>query len=142
VAGGACLDSRASARDALRAVRLERPSALSANGALPIRLADLTPTTDFIPEDSPFQSKIVVFTGTLTCGWTRKEAAQQIVDAGGKVAASISKKVNYLVLGMQDAFMVKDGEHSSKMLRAAELRAAGCSIELLAEDDFLRMLPQ
>ena len=43
---------------------------------------------------------------------------------------------------MQDAFMVKDGEHSSKMLRAAELRAAGCSIELLAEDDFLRMLPQ
>jgi DNA polymerase-3 subunit epsilon len=117
------------------------PTSWSANGALPVRLADLTPTVAVIPEDSPFQDKIIVFTGTLTCGWTRKEAAQQIVDAGGNVAASVSKKVNYLVLGMQDAFRVKDGEHSSKMLRAAELRAAGCPIELLAEDDFLQMLP-
>jgi DNA polymerase III subunit epsilon len=78
----------------------------------------------------------------LTCGWTRKEAAQQVVNAGGKVAGGISKKVDYLVLGMQDAFKVKDGEHSGKMLRAAELCADGCPIELLAEDDFLRMLPQ
>jgi hypothetical protein len=42
---------------------------------------------------------------------------------------------------MQDAYRVKDGEHSTKMLKAAELRAAGFPIELLAEDDFLRMLP-
>jgi hypothetical protein len=42
---------------------------------------------------------------------------------------------------MQDAFRVKDGEHLTKMLRAAELRAEGCPIEMLAEDDFLRMIP-
>ncbi len=114
----------------------------SANGTIPTRLSDLEPTVDVVPESSPFENRTVVFTGTLTCGWTRKEAAQQVVNAGGKVAGGISKKVDYLVLGMQDAFKVKDGEHSGKMLRAAELRAYGCPIELLAEDDFLRMLPQ
>ena len=113
----------------------------SANADIPTRLAELTPTVDTIPDGSPFRDKLVVFTGTLTCGWTRKEAAQQVVDAGGKVAAGVSKKVDYLVLGMQDAFKVRDGEHSNKMLRAAELRAHGSPLELLAEDDFLRMLP-
>jgi DNA polymerase-3 subunit epsilon len=111
------------------------------NGIAHTRLADLTPTVDTIPEDSDFKNRVVVFTGTLSCGLTRAEAAQLIVNTGGAVASSVSKKVNYLVLGMQDAYKVKDGEHSNKMLKAAELRAAGYPIELLAEDDFLRMLP-
>jgi len=112
------------------------------NGGATIRPSELQPTVDSIPDDSPFREKTVVFTGMLACGLTRKEAQQLVVNAGGKAAGGISKKVDYLVLGMQDAFRVKDGEHSTKMLRAAELRAEGCSIELLAEDDFLRMLPQ
>src|ERR1700722_9654707 len=105
------------------------------------RLTDLTPTVDAIPEDSDFKNRIVVFTGTLSCGLTRAEAAQLLVNAGGSATNNISKKVDYLVLGMQDAYKVKDGEHSNKMLKAAELRATGHPIELLAEDDFLRMLP-
>ena len=105
------------------------------------RLTDLTPTVDAIPEDSDFKNRIVVFTGTLSCGLTRAEAAQLLVNAGGSATNNISKKVDYLVLGMQDAYKVKDGEHSNKMLKAAELRATGHPIELLAEDGFLRMLP-
>jgi hypothetical protein len=42
---------------------------------------------------------------------------------------------------MQDAWKVNDGVHSGKMLRAAELQRAGAPIELISEDDFLRMLP-
>jgi DNA polymerase-3 subunit epsilon len=113
----------------------------SANGALPVRLADLTPTAEVIPDDSAFSHRLVVFTGTLTCGLTRREAAQLVVNAGGTVANSISKKVNYLVLGIQDAYKLKDGEHSTKMLKAAELCAAGHPIELLDEANFLEMLP-
>jgi DNA polymerase III subunit epsilon len=120
--------------------RLTRNS-WTANGIARTRLADLTPTVDTIPDDSDFKDRIVVFTGTLSCGLTRPEAAQLVVNSGGTVASTISRKVNYLVLGMQDAYRVKDGEHSTKMLKAAELRAAGFPIELLAEDDFLRMLP-
>jgi DNA polymerase-3 subunit epsilon len=112
------------------------------SGVAPQRLSDLTPTVDHIPEDSPFVGKTIVFTGTLTSGLTREHAAQLVVDAGGHPASSVSKKVDYLVLGMQDASRVKDGSHSEKMLKAIDLKHAGAPIELLSEDDFLRMLPE
>lgn len=113
----------------------------TSSGVAPQRLSALTPTVDHIPEDSPFVDKTVVFTGTLTSGLTRKHAAQIVVDAGGHPASSVSKKVDYLVLGMQDARKVKDGSHSEKMLKAIDIQHAGAPIELLSEDDFLRMLP-
>ena len=115
--------------------------AWSANGLARIRPADLKSTVDRIPEDSQFRDEVVVFTGTLSCGLTRAQAQQLVVNAGGRTANSVSKKVNYLVLGTQDAYKLKDGEHSGKMLKAAELRASGQPIELLAEVDFLRMVP-
>jgi DNA polymerase III subunit epsilon len=114
--------------------------AWSANGLARVRPGDLKPTVE-IPEESEFRNQRVVFTGTLMCGLTRPQAQQMVINAGGTVANSVSKKVNYLVLGTQDAYKLKDGEHSTKMLRAAELRAAGQPIELLAEADFLRMVP-
>jgi len=103
-------------------------------------LSDLRATVDLIPEDSPFLGKTVVFTGTLTSG-TRAEIAQLVVNAGGHATESLSKKVDFLVLGMQDARKVKDGVHSGKMLKASKLQRSGAPIELLSEDEFLRMLP-
>jgi DNA polymerase III subunit epsilon len=111
------------------------------SGMVPRRLSGLTPTVDSIPEDTPFVDKTVVFTGALTSGLTRTQAAQLVVDTGGHAAAAVSKKVDYLVLGMQDAHRVKDGRHSGKMLKAIELQRAGAPVELLSENDFLRMLP-
>lgn len=111
------------------------------NGVASVSFRDLEPTVDVVPDDGAFSHRLVVFTGTLSCGLTRREAAQLVVNAGGAVANSISKKVNYLVLGIQDAYKLKDGAHSTKMLRATELCAAGQPIELLDENDFLRMLP-
>jgi DNA polymerase-3 subunit epsilon len=111
------------------------------SGVVPQRLSDLSLTVDRIPEDSPFAGKTIIFTGTLTSGLTRRQAAQLVVDAGGHAANSVSKKVDYLVLGMQDARKAKDGSHSEKMLKAIDLQQAGVLIELLSEDDFLRMLP-
>jgi DNA polymerase III subunit epsilon len=101
----------------------------------------LRPSVDDVPAESHFTDKTVVFTGTLSCGLTRAQAAQLVVDAGGMTTDSMSKKVDYLVLGLQDARKVKDGKHSGKMLKAAELQRAGSQIEFLSEDDFLRMLP-
>ena len=122
------------------------PGQLSSDGWVPSgtghqRLSELKPTIQTIPDDSAFSGKTVAFTGTLSCGLTRIQAATLAVNAGGHATNSVSKKVDYLVLGMQDANKVKDGEHSGKMLRAAELQLAGAPIELLSEDDFLRMLP-
>jgi DNA polymerase-3 subunit epsilon len=104
-----------------------------------IRVSQLRSTVDAIPEDSPFIDKVCVFTGALSLA--RADAAQLVVNAGGQVASSVSRKVDYLVVGIQDTWRLRDGERSSKMIKAAELAAAGAPIELLSEDDFLRMLP-
>lgn len=112
------------------------------SGVLRQPLSELGPTVAHIPEDSPFLGKTVVFTGTLTCGLSRAQAAQLVVNAGGRPTNSVSRKVDYLVLGMQDARKVKDGSHSGKMLRAMELQQIGTPVELLSEDDFIRMLPR
>ena len=46
----------------------------------------------------PLRGKTLVLTGTLE-GMTRDEARETIVDAGGRVTASVSKKTDYLVAG-------------------------------------------
>ena len=98
------------------------------SGVLRQPLSDLSPTVAHIPEGSPFVGKTVVFTGTLTCGLSRAQAAQLVVNAGGRATNSVSKKVDYLVLGMQDARRVRDGNHSGKMLRAIELQRVGAPV--------------
>ena len=91
-----------------------------------------------LPEEGPFVGKTIAFTGALSM--TRAEASQRVVNAGGTAASAPSKKVDFLVAGIQDSRLVKDGVHSGKMLRAAELHAAGVPIEVLSESDFYRML--
>ncbi|GIQ70022.1 DNA ligase 2 [Xylanibacillus composti] len=49
-------------------------------------------------EDSPFNGKTVVLTGTLT-SMTRDEAKQLLEAAGAKVTGSVSKKTDYVVAG-------------------------------------------
>ena len=86
-----------------------------------------------VPEAGPARETAIagrtfVLTGTLP-NWTRDEAAQRIVAAGGKVSGSVSRKTGYVVAG-DDA--------GTKLTRAQEL---GVSIideaglrELLGED--------
>jgi DNA polymerase-3 subunit epsilon len=115
-------------------------SAISSSSSHP-NYSKLRPTVDEVPEDSPFFGKTLVFTGTLDY-FVRNEAAQHVVNVGGRVSNSISRKVDYLVCGAQDARLVHDGIHSSKMLKAIELRGQGAPIELITDGDFYRMLWQ
>jgi hypothetical protein len=62
------------------------------------------------------------------------------LNLGGHCATSVSKNTNFLVVGDQDFRKFTDGISSSKMKTAQRLRAAGGDIELIAEDDFRRML--
>ena len=55
---------------------------------------------DKFDETHIFFNKQVVFTGTLCM--PRKEAMQHVVNIGGKVADSVTKKTNFLILGVQD----------------------------------------
>src|ERR1700722_12772876 len=69
------------------------PASWTPSGIAPVAPKDMRPTMGAVPEDNAFNGHTVVFTGTLSCGLTRLEAWQLVVNAGGAVAKSMSKKV-------------------------------------------------
>lgn len=83
---------------------------------------------DFEPvavSDSPIAGKTVVFTGTLI-KMTRNEAKARAESLGAKVAGSVSKKTDYLVVG---------ADAGSKAAKAAEL-----GVQTLSEDEWLELI--
>lgn len=81
------------------------------------------------------EGKLFVVTGELTC-MSRKEICQTIVNAGGLVKSSVSKKTDYLIVGQQDPSIVGEKGISLKEIKANEIIEAGGNISILREDDF------
>ena len=80
---------------------------------------------DNIDHNSPLSGKTVVFTGTLT-SMTRAEAKAKALSMGAKVAGSVSKNTDYVIIG---------ADAGSKAQKAAEL-----GTNILSEDDFSALL--
>ena len=76
---------------------------------------------------SPVAGKTVVFTGTLA-RMTRNEAKARAESLGAKVAGSVSKKTDYVIVG---------ADAGSKAKKAADLGVA-----TLSEEDWLAMIGQ
>ena len=76
----------------------------------------------------PLAGKIFVITGSLTHFSNRKELAERIEAAGGKVTGSVTSRTSYLINNDTTS-------NSSKNKKAREL-----NIPVLSEEDFLRML--
>ena len=102
-------------------------------------IAQLEPTTRDFDADHPLFERRVVFTGSLL-SMSRNEAAQFVVDAGGRAMTSVSKKTDYLVFGEQDFSKFVNGEMSAKTRQAVELAEAGHSIEIISEADFMELI--
>jgi DNA polymerase-3 subunit epsilon len=107
--------------------------------AIVLRPSQMTPQTDTFDQDHPFFGVTVVFTGTLQ-SMVRRDAIQRVLNLGGRCGDTVTKNTNLLVVGDQDFRKFTDGISSSKMKKAQRLRGVGGDIELIAEDDFLRML--
>lgn len=75
--------------------------------------------------DHPFSEKTFVLTGTLK-HYSRDEATKLIKERGGKIASSVSKKTDYLLLGE---------DPGSKYDKAKELQ-----IKMLSETEFEKLL--
>ena len=90
------------------------------------KLLKLMTIEAFVPveNDSPLAGKTVVFTGSLET-MTRNEAKAKAQSAGAKVAGSVSKKTDYVVLG---------ADAGSKAQKAAEL-----GIAVLSESEFTEL---
>ena len=75
--------------------------------------------------DSPISNKTVVFTGTLQ-KMTRSEAKAKALSLGAKVAGSVSKNTDYVIVG---------ADAGSKAKTAQEL-----GIKILSEEEFLSII--
>lgn len=89
------------------------------------------------PEGELYGQKIV-FTGALSI--PRKDAASMAAKIGCSVAPTVSKKINYLVVGDQDVTRLAGKDKSSKHLKAEELIKKGVSIRILKETDFKELV--
>ena len=92
-----------------------------------------------IDPSHPFYGKTFVFTGALQA-MVRSEAQKLVLNKGGFCGTSISSSTNYIVMGVQDLRKVGEDGKSSKIEKAEKLLSKGVEIELMNEDDFLRML--
>ena len=97
---------------------------------------ELTTTVEHIDTDNPFFGKTVVFTGKLE-RYERKQAAQIIINCGGVFKDSITKDVNFLVVGDTD-YRAK----TNKMIKAFENKAKGYDIEVIPESLFYELLEE
>lgn len=81
----------------------------------------------------------VCFTGSLN-KLDRKDAAQLVVNIGGFVDKSVTRKTNYLVLGDNShCYTIKDGK-SSKQKKAEEYIARGYDLHILPESVFYQLV--
>lgn len=84
--------------------------------------------SDNEPLDNRLEGKTFLFTGKLTL-FTREKAEQMVEDYGGKNVSSVSKNLNYLVVGEKAG---------SKLKKAQDLG----SVTILDENEFLLLLEE
>ncbi|SHF17515.1 BRCT domain-containing protein [Alkalibacter saccharofermentans] len=104
-----------------------------------INLATLEPLSpDQISSDHICYDKYFCFTGSLE-NFTRKEAAQIVVNMGGIAQNNVNKQTNYLILGNFDYSKIKD-DKSIKLKKAESLYLSGHEIQILSENVFLDII--
>lgn len=111
----------------------------SGNKKIKNDLSIISSTNEKFETDHPFYEASVVFTGTLN-SMVRKEAVQKVVDLGGSYSNSVNKNVNYLVIGDYDLTRFSEGFKSSKIVKAEALLLEGQKIEIISENEFVRMI--
>lgn len=89
-------------------------------------------------KDGPLCGHCAVFTGSLTIG--RAEAANLAASAGIQVVTGVSKKVTLLVVGDQDLTLLAGHNKSSKHRKAEDLIAAGHTIQIIGEAEFISLV--
>ncbi|MCD6128333.1 NAD-dependent DNA ligase LigA [Candidatus Bipolaricaulota bacterium] len=90
-----------------------------------LKAVGIDPRAERPKEKGPLAGKTLVFTGRLS-DMTREEAKRLVESLGGKVASSVSRKVDYVVVGE---------DPGSKLDRAREL-----GIPTLTEEEFRKLV--
>ncbi len=100
---------------------------------------DLCAETDQFNLDGPIYGKHFAFTGKLEF-YTRKEAMQEVLNAGGFCEDNVTLETNFLVLGNNDYCKAIKGGKSSKQKKAEKMQLQGYDIATISESVFCDML--
>jgi hypothetical protein len=84
------------------------------------------------------KGKTFLFTGKLAT-MSRDEAKQRVAAVGGKTAGSVSKDLDYLVVGDDSSPLYGAGTKGDKLLAAEKLIAGGAKLQIISENAFLTM---
>lgn len=96
------------------------------------------PLCDPVP-DFECPGKVFLFTGVMAYG-PRKICQQLVLERGGEIAKSVSKKVHFLVVGSVGNEQWRHSTYGLKIMKAVELREAGVPIAIVGEDHWQRRL--
>jgi DNA polymerase-3 subunit epsilon len=116
-----------------------KPFGTAASYGEKIRSKDIVTGNSEFNESHPLFGKSIAFTGTLS-SMSRQSAMQNVVDVGGICADSVNKQVNFLIVGFRDFTLYSNGEKSTKLKKAEQYITSGQDLEIISEDDFLRMI--
>jgi DNA polymerase-3 subunit epsilon len=123
----------------LRPGRLQGNNYMSCSIRNDLDIKELEAQTDKFDMEHDFYKRKVVFTGTLSC-MIRKEAMQKVLNVGGLIGDTLTEDTDFLVMGIQDYAAFSDGKESSKTKKAKQLISKGGIIQIIDEDDFVRMI--
>lgn len=87
----------------------------------------------------PFYGANIVFTGKMV-SMTRPIAAQYATNCGAICKGQVDGTTNFLVVGDQDLYKYVQGIKSTKMRKVEALIEQGYPIEIVGEQDFIRLV--
>jgi NAD-dependent DNA ligase len=80
-----------------------------------------------------FQGSAFCVTGEFVYG-PRERVCSEIATRGGEVVKGVTKKLNYLVVGLQGSEEWKHGSYGTKIVKAMEYKKNGLPIYIVRED--------
>lgn len=86
-----------------------------------------------------FENQVVVFTGALK-SMGRGEAMCLVRSLGGATASSVTKKTTCLVTGIKNYQNLLRSEMSNKLRKAMLLKEEGQNINILTEEEFIKLI--
>lgn len=90
-------------------------------------------------KENSLKDEVVVFTGKLS-SMSREEAMRIVRLTGGTNGSSVTKKTTILVTNVRDIESLNRNEMSTKLRKAVDLRLKGQGINIINEEEFIKML--
>lgn len=97
-----------------------------------------------LPVDDPepeivFSDRTFVFTGRFVYG-TRGQCERCVIERGGVIATGITRKVNYVVIGIHGSRDWIHSTHGRKIEQAVEYRSMGLPLSVISEEHWTRAI--